>query len=150
MALPPAFHELAAEVSNRGRWGADDRRGTLNLIDEAAARARERRDAPRLLDDLACRQLPLQPVQAARAPVRTSPSSRRIAFSYRAKFETKQDEWIEVRIPVDEFEATSFGRVVRGQLDPSQVNGLGILLGDKKAGPFKLEVEWIKVVKPNG
>jgi hypothetical protein len=51
---------------------------------------------------------------------------------------------------VDEFEATSFGRVVRGQLDPSQVNGLGILLGDKKAGPFRLEVEWIKVVKPNG
>jgi hypothetical protein len=26
-----------------------------------------------------------------------------------------------------------------------QVNGLGFLLGDKKAGPFKLEVEWIKV-----
>ena len=30
------------------------------------------------------------------------------------------------------------------KLDPSEVNGLGILLGDKKAGPFKLEVEWIK------
>jgi len=25
------------------------------------------------------------------------------------------------------------------------VTGLGILLGDKKAGPFKLEVEWIKL-----
>ncbi|MEL7209790.1 MAG: cyclase family protein, partial [Actinomycetota bacterium] len=36
MALPPAFHELAAEVSNRGRWGDEDRRGTLNLIDQAA------------------------------------------------------------------------------------------------------------------
>jgi kynurenine formamidase len=27
---------LAARVSNRGRWGADDQRGTLNLIDTAA------------------------------------------------------------------------------------------------------------------
>ena len=72
--------------------------------------------------------------------------SRRMAYSYRAKFRTQKDEWIEVRIPLDKFEATSFGRVVRNQpLDPSDVNGLGILLGDKKAGPFELEIDWIKV-----
>ena len=42
----------------------------------------------------------------------------------------------EVRIPLDKFVATAFGRVVRNQpLDPSAVNGLGILLGDKQAGP---------------
>lgn len=71
---------------------------------------------------------------------------RLTAFSYRAEFESKKNEWIEVEIPLEEFEATSFGRVVRNQpLDPSEVSGLGILLGDKKAGPFKLEVEWIKV-----
>ena len=47
---------------------------------------------------------------------------------------------------MDNFVATSFGRVGRGQqLDPSEVNGLGFLLGDKKAGPFKLEVAWIQV-----
>ena len=72
--------------------------------------------------------------------------TRRMAFSYRAKFGTQKDEWIEVRIPLDEFVATSFGRVVRNQaLDPAEVNGLGILLGDKKAGPFELEIDWIKV-----
>lgn len=38
MALPPHLKELAAKVSNWGRWGADDRRGTLNLIDAAAVR----------------------------------------------------------------------------------------------------------------
>ncbi len=71
-----------------------------------------------------------------------------IAFSYRAFFETKKDEWIEVTIPLEKFQATSFGRVVRDQpLDPSEVNGLGILLGDKKAGPFQLEVDWIKAGK---
>lgn len=32
MALPQWFHDLAKRVSNRGRWGADDEIGTLNLI----------------------------------------------------------------------------------------------------------------------
>lgn len=36
MALPPHLKDLAARVSNWGRWGEDDQRGTLNLIDEAA------------------------------------------------------------------------------------------------------------------
>ena len=36
MPLPPELQELVAEVSNLGRWGADDELGTLNLIDAAA------------------------------------------------------------------------------------------------------------------
>lgn len=36
MPLSPELLDLAARVSNWGRWGADDRRGTLNLIDSAA------------------------------------------------------------------------------------------------------------------
>jgi len=76
---------------------------------------------------------------------------RLIAFSYRASFQTKKDEWIEVSVPLTKFVATSFGRVVKNQaLDPGEVNGLGILLGDKKAGAFKLEVESIKVGKAIG
>lgn len=38
MALPDHLKQLAARVSNTGRWGADDQRGTLNLIDDAAVR----------------------------------------------------------------------------------------------------------------
>ena len=34
--LPPDLRDLAARVSNRGRWGPDDERGTLNLITAAA------------------------------------------------------------------------------------------------------------------
>lgn len=71
---------------------------------------------------------------------------RLVAFSYRAEFQTQKGKWIEVTVPLDKFVATSFGRVVRSRpLDPGTVNGLGILLGDKKAGPFKLEIDWIKV-----
>jgi len=39
-----------------------------------------------------------------------------------------------------------FGRVVEKAkpLNPSTVEAVGFLLADKKAGPFKLEVAWIK------
>ena len=72
-----------------------------------------------------------------------------IAYSYRAEVQTKKDEWIEVKLPLDKFEATSFGRMVKdaGAVKPQEINGLGFLLGDKKAGPFKMEVESIKVVR---
>jgi len=72
-----------------------------------------------------------------------------MAFSYRATVQTKKDEWIEVKLPLDKFEATSFGRIVKdaGAVKPEEVNALGFLLGDKKAGAFKLEVEWVKVVR---
>lgn len=75
------------------------------------------------------------------------PNRSRTAFSYRASVQTMKDEWIEVKVPLDEFEATSFGRVVReaGPVKPEEISSVGFLLGDKKAGPFKLEVESIKV-----
>jgi kynurenine formamidase len=38
VALPPEFTELARRVSNWGRWGDDDERGTLNLIAPDAVR----------------------------------------------------------------------------------------------------------------
>ena len=60
---------------------------------------------------------------------------------------TKKDEWIEVKVPLDNFEATSFGRAVMGAglVKPEDVNSLGFMLSDKKAGPFKLEIESIQV-----
>lgn len=68
-------------------------------------------------------------------------------YSFQQSFKTKKDEWIEVSFPLDKFVATYRGRVFPNQkLDPSKVNSVGFLLGDKKAGPFKLEVEWIKVI----
>jgi kynurenine formamidase len=36
VALPDHLQQLAAKVSNAGRWGDDDERGTLNLVDTAA------------------------------------------------------------------------------------------------------------------
>jgi kynurenine formamidase len=39
MSFDASFHEVAAEVRNWGRWGDDDRLGTLNLITDEAVRA---------------------------------------------------------------------------------------------------------------
>jgi len=65
--------------------------------------------------------------------------------SYRQSFKTKKDEWIEVTLPMEKFVATWRGRVFPNKkFDPSNITGMGIQLSDKKAGPFKLEVEWIK------
>ncbi len=75
---------------------------------------------------------------------------RRPAFSYRVEFETKADEWMEVKLPLDRFVATSYGREVRGlKLDPVQVNAVGLLLADKKPGPFQILVDWIKIESAN-
>ena len=66
--------------------------------------------------------------------------------SYRQSLKTKNDEWIEVTLPLDKFVATWRGRVFPNEkFDPSNITGMGIQLSDKNAGPFKLEVEWIKV-----
>lgn len=75
------------------------------------------------------------------------PARSQVAYSFRAALPTKRDEWIEVKIPLDKFEATSFGRVVKnaGAVKPAEISALGFMIGDKKAGPFKLEIEWIKV-----
>ena len=67
-------------------------------------------------------------------------------YSFRQSFKTKQGQWSEISLPIDTFVATYRGRVFPKQkLDPAQVNGLGFLLGDKKAGPFMLEIDWVRV-----
>jgi NADH dehydrogenase [ubiquinone] 1 alpha subcomplex assembly factor 1 len=79
-------------------------------------------------------------------------AERMMAFSYRAPAQTRAGEWIEVRIPLDRFEATSFGRVIRGAgpVDPRSVTSIGFLLAEKTPGPFALEVAWISVLRGPG
>ena len=73
--------------------------------------------------------------------------SRRMAFSYRAPLPTTKDEWTEVSVPLKEFIPTSFGNRVQGMgpVEPDQINSLGFMLSDKKPGPFKLEIDWVKI-----
>jgi monofunctional biosynthetic peptidoglycan transglycosylase len=76
--------------------------------------------------------------------------SRRMAFSYRATLPTVKNEWTEVAVPLEEFIPTSFGRRVQGMgpVEPSEITSIGFMLSDKKAGPFEMQIEWVKVARP--
>ena len=67
-------------------------------------------------------------------------------YSFRQSFKTTANKLIEVKLPVDQFVATWRGRVFpKQELNPSQIAGLGILLGDKKQGKFSLQIESISI-----
>ena len=68
------------------------------------------------------------------------------AGSYRVVFRTEPGKWQVIRAPFSGFRATSFGRVLRSYipLNRAKVESIGFLIADKKAGPFRLEVDWIK------
>jgi monofunctional biosynthetic peptidoglycan transglycosylase len=71
--------------------------------------------------------------------------------SYAAEFETTTGEWTEIDLPFERFQPTFRGRVPRGvgPLDPARIRQMGILIGDKREGSFKLEMAWIKAYVGN-
>ena len=66
---------------------------------------------------------------------------------YQARFQPPAGEWVEVRLPVGEFIATFRGRILRDApgLDPARIRTLGLMISDRQAGPFELQVDWIAV-----
>jgi len=71
---------------------------------------------------------------------------------YQASFPTKPGEWQELRLPMKDFVSTFRGRVLSGEppLDPTKITSVGFLISDKQAGPFQVEVAWIKVTSRAG
>ena len=68
--------------------------------------------------------------------------------AYMAEFQTRAGAWETIEIPFSEFEATYRGMKPRGapELVPGEIRQLGLLIGDKVEGPFRLDVEWIRPV----
>jgi NADH dehydrogenase [ubiquinone] 1 alpha subcomplex assembly factor 1 len=68
------------------------------------------------------------------------------AVSYGAEFATEKGEWIEVKIPFGDLSPSWRGMKLDGPaFDASKVEEIGILIGDKKAGAFAVELDWISV-----
>ncbi|MFP4137628.1 MAG: CIA30 family protein [Halomonas sp.] len=65
--------------------------------------------------------------------------------AYRASFHPGAGEWQRVELPWQEFEAMFRGRQLPGvaPLDPSRIAQLGLMIVDRRAGPFRLEVAWL-------
>jgi monofunctional biosynthetic peptidoglycan transglycosylase len=68
-------------------------------------------------------------------------------ISYRFAFRAP-DEWTTVTVPFNELTPFRRGRRVPDAppFDPSDIRTMGFLIGDKQAGPFTLEIDWIKGV----
>ena len=85
------------------------------------------------------------------ATVRT-PSRELRRIYYRQPFDTKAGEEVTVTLPLDGFAAYTFGRRVSGApslLDlRSRVGSLGVMLADKKEGPFSLHIAQISTIQP--
>lgn len=74
------------------------------------------------------------------------------ASSYQAEFEPPAGRWATIELPVEAFEARLRGRTVPGAppLDPAAVRQVGLLVGDRQAGAFRLAVRRIAAVTGAG
>jgi hypothetical protein len=81
--------------------------------------------------------------------VRLRMGDRFDGIAYRAEFDTEPGAWTVVALPLAGFEPTFRGFRPRNAppLDLENVRQLGLMVADKKAGPFRLDVEWIRAVE---
>ena len=77
----------------------------------------------------------------------TRVSGRMGGDSYWTRFDTKDGEWQTVTIPIDGMERHFFGQKMAGSITPEEVGAIEFYMYDKKAGPFRLEIESIEGVK---
>jgi hypothetical protein len=91
--------------------------------------------------------------------IRTCGDGRRYKFTVRTEpefdsplyqhaFVTIPGEWQESRLRFEHLVPTFRGRALidAPPLDPARVISMGFLISDKQAGPFRLEIAWIKSV----
>jgi monofunctional biosynthetic peptidoglycan transglycosylase len=91
--------------------------------------------------------------------IRIRPDRNFDGVSYRAKFETRADEWQVINLDLTQFEAVYRGAVLNDYpaLTGDRLTTVGFLLADKRSGSFRLEVDWFalrladsKVANPAG
>ena len=66
---------------------------------------------------------------------------------YRAEFETKGNQWLEVKLPMTAFKPTRFGQVLSGYpLEQGKIEHFGFIIANKRNESFKLELDWIRAL----
>lgn len=68
---------------------------------------------------------------------------------HQAGFSTIKGEWQEIQIPFTDFIPTYHGRRLSEdkRMAPDEVRSVSLLISDKQAGPFQLEIDWIKAYR---
>jgi len=64
------------------------------------------------------------------------------SLNYQASFKPEHDTWQTMNLPLATFRATFRGREVPGAavLDPARIRQVGLMIADRQAGPFALDV----------
>lgn len=80
-----------------------------------------------------------------RYQLRVRTSNRFDDIAYKADFVTVKDEWLDLRIPWEQFTATFRGRSLNDapELKGEQIRQIGFLIADKQPGEFELEIKFI-------
>jgi uncharacterized surface protein with fasciclin (FAS1) repeats len=66
-------------------------------------------------------------------------------MSFQAAFPTEKDKWTKVKVPFARLVGTWRGMDLPDKaFDPAKIRRLGLILADKKEGPFELRVDWIR------
>ncbi len=81
--------------------------------------------------------------------IRLRTDARYDGVSYQAKVATRAGRWSEIRLPRQMFKPVFRGRRVGGYppLDPQEIKTFGVIISDQQEGPFRLEIDWIKVYR---
>lgn len=69
--------------------------------------------------------------------------------AYRASFQPRTGQWQRVVFTWSEFEPVFRGRLLEDvpAVDPARIEQLGLMIVDRQAGPFRLEVAWLATMK---
>jgi len=68
-----------------------------------------------------------------------------MAFSWRAPILAAKGLWTKIQLKEDDFLPTQFGRVLGPAQSGifSQTGAWGIMIADKRSGPFEISFEWV-------
>jgi monofunctional biosynthetic peptidoglycan transglycosylase len=81
--------------------------------------------------------------------LRVRTDNRLDGISYRYRFATQPETWMNIRVPFSEFVPVFRGRILSNvsPISPEQIQQLGFLISGKQAGKFRIEIDWIKAYK---
>lgn len=78
--------------------------------------------------------------------LQTDAEIRGIRVSYGAEFNAAAGKWAEVRIGFNSLQPSVRGTLLKEPpFNPSMVRQIGVLIADKREGPFLLSIDWIAV-----
>jgi NADH dehydrogenase [ubiquinone] 1 alpha subcomplex assembly factor 1 len=74
---------------------------------------------------------------------------------FQSRFQPANGNWVEIPLPFGEMTPTFRGRILKDHrnVKRSHVSSIGLMISDKQAGPFALEIDWIKAyhaLRPRG